>query len=68
MTARTFAKASAGAVCWLGIFAGVSLIALDHRQGWIGVTVIFAALLTGIPVLAWVRHGQQGDDPDGGGS
>ena len=70
MTARAAARSAVGIGCWLAIFAGVSLIALDPRRGWIGVSVIFAALVIGIPVLARLRRGQQpGDsDPDGGES
>jgi hypothetical protein len=52
------------AACWLAILAGVALIALDPVRGWIGVTVIMAALITGIPVLKWLRRGQQPDDDD----
>ncbi|HET9974885.1 MAG TPA: hypothetical protein VFQ68_42100 [Streptosporangiaceae bacterium] len=55
---RRGVAASVAAACWLGLFAGIALIALDHRRGWIGVTVIFAALIAGIPVLAWLRRQQ----------
>jgi hypothetical protein len=45
--------------CWLALFAGIALIAVDPGRGWIGVTVIMAALVAGSAALAWLRRGQQ---------
>lgn len=57
MTRR--AVISLAAVCWLAIFAGIALIALDPGRGWIGVTVIMAALVGASFSLAWLRRGQR---------
>lgn len=60
------------ALGWLGILAGVALIALDPGRGWIGVSVIMAALVGASAALAWLRRHPVPDDapglaePDGG--
>lgn len=67
MTAR-HATLAAG-LCWLAIIvicAGVALIALNPKHGWIGVTVIFGALIGALCAGAWLRRGQRDDDPGGG--
>jgi len=56
---RRGVAAAVAAGCWLVLFAGVALIAVDPGRGWIGVTVIMAALVTGSAALAWLRRGQQ---------
>ena len=58
MTRRGVAV-SVAAACWLVLFAGVALIAVDPGRGWIGVTVIMAALVAGSAALAWLRRGQR---------
>ena len=55
---RRGAVASVAGGCWLVLPAGVALIALDPGRGWIGVTVIMAALVAGSAALAWLRRGQ----------
>ena len=47
------------AACWVALFAGIALIALDPKQGWIGVSVIMAALIIGSAALACLRKGQR---------
>lgn len=49
----------AAVACWLAIFAGIALVAVDPGRGWIGVTVIMAALVGGSAALAWLRRGRR---------
>jgi len=56
---RRCVAVSVAAACWLVLFAGVALIAVDPGRGWIGVTVIMAALVAGSDALAWLRRGQR---------
>jgi hypothetical protein len=58
VTGRRRFAVPVAAACWLAIFAGVALIALDPRRGWIGVTVIAVVLVAGSAVLAWLRRQQ----------
>jgi hypothetical protein len=53
------AAVSVAVACWLALFAGIALIAVDPGRGWIGVTVIMAALVGASFSLAWLRRGQQ---------
>lgn len=57
MTRR--AVVSVAVICWVTLPAGVALIAVDPGRGWIGVTVIMAALIAGSAALAWLRRGSQ---------
>lgn len=50
---------SVAVACWLLLFAGIALIAVDPGRGWIGVTVIMTALVAGSAALAWLRRGQR---------